>query len=177
MRSFEVGDEEKKRGFIYVIQGIHPVLFLILLPYVAITTQRVWLGEGSAVLLRPDVSIMAAVLAGLSIGKLVFDLVGAHAIIEHKSRIVILILVILFTVLLPAICLAMSLLGSEDKPSFSVFIQPVLLIISISLFGNMGSIIQMPGRKVGVKEDDQENPMIEESSLISSDDPAFTKRQ
>jgi hypothetical protein len=177
MRNFEVGVEEKKRGFIYAMQRIHPVLFLILLPYVAITTQRIWLGEGSAVLLRPDVSIMAAILAGLSIGKLVFDLVGVHAVVEYKNRIVILILVILLTILLPAIYLAMSLLGSEDKPSFSVFIQPVLLIISISLFGNMKSLIQMPGRKVGVKEDDQENSAIEESSLISPEDPAFTRRQ
>ena len=90
--------------------------------------------------MRPDLSIAAAILAGLAIGKFVLGLVTNRELGRYKERIVFFIALTLFVVLGPSIILMLSILGSVEVPGFVAFIQPILLIIAISLYTTAVSI-------------------------------------
>ncbi|MEP4466540.1 MAG: hypothetical protein ABJ022_09730, partial [Marinobacter alexandrii] len=59
---------------------------------------------------------------------------------RYKERIVFFIALTLFAVLGPAIILMLSILGSTQVPGFVAFVQPILLIIAISLYSTAVSI-------------------------------------
>jgi hypothetical protein len=63
-----------------------------------------------------------------------------RALGRYKERIVFFIALTLFVVLGPAIILILSILGSADVPGFVTFVQPILLIIAISLYTTAVSI-------------------------------------
>ncbi|WP_228276920.1 hypothetical protein [Marinobacter bohaiensis] len=102
--------------------------------------QRMWDGAIAEVLLRPDLSIAAAILAGLAIGKFVLGLVMNRDLGRHKERIVFFIALTLFLVMGPAIILILSIVGGGKVPGFVAFLQPVLLIVAISLYTTAISI-------------------------------------
>ncbi len=59
---------------------------------------------------------------------------------RYKERIVFFIALTLFVVLGPAIILILSMTGNAEIPGFVAFVQPVLLIVSISLYTTAVSI-------------------------------------
>src|SRR5699024_9629074 len=85
-------------------------------------------------------SIAAAILAGLAIGKFVLGLVSNQDLGRYKERIVFFIALTLFVVLGPAIILILSIMGGTEVPGFVAFVQPILLIIAISLYSTAVSI-------------------------------------
>jgi drug/metabolite transporter (DMT)-like permease len=115
--------------------------------------QRLWDGRLYETLLRPDLSIAAAILAGLAMGKFVLGLVTNRELGRYKERIVFFIALTLFVVLGPSIILMLSILGSAEVPGFVAFVQPVLLIIAISLYTTAVSISNILTRH-GTEEPD-----------------------
>lgn len=123
-----------------MMYGTYADVLFVLFPFLVIGMQQLWNGQLYDALLRPDLSIAAAILAGLAIGKFVLGLVTEHDLGRFKERIVFFIALTLFLVLGPAIILILSILGGEEVPGFVAFVQPVLLIIAISLYTTAISI-------------------------------------
>lgn len=119
-----------------LMYGTYSDILFILFPFLAIALQRLWNGEGASILTRPDLSIAAAILAGLAMGKFVLGLVTQRKLGPYKERIVFFIAVTVFAVLGPSLMLALRIAGSEagDVPKFAAFVQPIMLIIAISLY-------------------------------------------
>ncbi|SFR48819.1 hypothetical protein SAMN04488073_2163 [Marinobacter gudaonensis] len=132
--------ERKEHQSLSMMYGTYADILFVLFPFLVIGMQRLWEGRLYEALLRPDLSIAAAILAGLAIGKFVLGLVTNRDLGRYKERIVFFIALTLFLVLGPAIILILSILGSTDVPGFVTFVQPVLLIIAISLYTTAVSI-------------------------------------
>ena len=132
--------ERKEHQSLSMMYGTYADILFVLFPFLVIGMQRLWEGRLYEALLRPDLSIAAAILAGLAIGKFVLGLVTIRDLGRYKERIVFFIALTLFLVLGPAIILILSILGSTDVPGFVTFVQPVLLIIAISLYTTAVSI-------------------------------------
>lgn len=117
-----------------MMYGTYADILFVLFPFLVISMQRLWDGQLYETLLRPDLSIAAAILAGLAIGKFVLGLVTNRDLGRYKERIVFFIALTLFLVLGPAIILMLSITGNREVPGFVAFVQPILLIIAISLY-------------------------------------------
>ncbi|MEQ5837273.1 hypothetical protein [Marinobacter sp. NFXS9] len=120
--------------------GTYADVLFVLFPFLVIIMQRMWDGDLTEVLLRPDLSIASAILAGLAIGKFVLGLVMNRDLGRYKERIVFFIALTLFLVMGPAIILILSIVGGDKVPGFVAFLQPVLLIVAISLYTTAISI-------------------------------------
>ncbi|MEQ9547107.1 MAG: hypothetical protein RIK85_13965 [Marinobacter sp.] len=123
-----------------MMYGTYADILFVMFPFLVISMQRLWDGNLEEILMRPDLSIAAAILAGLAIGKFVLGLVSNRDLGRFKERIVFFIALTLFVVLGPAIILMLSIVGDSDVPEFVAFVQPVLLIIAISLYTTAVSI-------------------------------------
>ncbi len=120
--------------------GTYADVLFVLFPFLVISMQRLWDGTLYETLMRADLSIAAAILAGLAMGKFVLGLVTNRDLGRYKERIVFFIALTLFVVLGPAIILMLSITGNSELPGFIVFVQPVLLIVAISLYTTAVSI-------------------------------------
>ena len=132
--------ERREHPSLSMMYGTYADILFVLFPFLIIGMQRLWEGRLYEALLRPDLSIAAAILAGLAIGKFVLGLVTNRDLGRYKERIVFFIALTLFVVLGPAIILILSILGNSDVPDFVTFVQPILLIIAISLYTTAVSI-------------------------------------
>ncbi|WP_372965782.1 hypothetical protein [Marinobacter sp.] len=126
--------------------GTYADILFVLFPFLVIAMQRLWDGNLYYTLMQPDLSIAAAILAGLAIGKFVLGLVTNQDLGRYKERIVFFIALTLFVVLGPAIILLLSMTGNAEVPRFVAFVQPVLLIIAISLYSTAVSIANLLSR-------------------------------
>ncbi|WP_303288344.1 hypothetical protein [Marinobacter sp. SS8-8] len=132
--------ERREHPSLSMMYGTYADILFVLFPFLIIGMQRLWEGRLYEALLRPDLSIAAAILAGLAVGKFVLGLVTNRDLGRYKERIVFFIALTLFVVLGPAIILILSILGNSDVPDFVTFVQPILLIIAISLYTTAVSI-------------------------------------
>lgn len=142
-----------------LMYGTYADILFILFPFLVISLQRLWNGEGMGILRQPDLSIAAAILAGMSIGKFVLGLITNRDLGQFKERIVFFIAVNIFAVLGPSMILIMKIIGAQEVPNFVVFIQPVLLILAISLYTTsvgISNILLGQRRQSEAEEDAQE---------------------
>ncbi|MEP4466193.1 MAG: hypothetical protein ABJ022_07975, partial [Marinobacter alexandrii] len=58
-----------------MMYGTYADILFVLFPFLVLGMQRLWDGRLYETLMRPDLSIAAAILAGLAIGKFVLGLV------------------------------------------------------------------------------------------------------
>lgn len=144
--------------------GTYADVLFVLFPFLVILMQRLWDGRLAEALLRPDLSIAAAILAGLAIGKFVLGLVTERDLGRYKERIVFFIALTLFVVLGPSIILILSILGGSEIPGFVAFVQPILLIVAISLYTTAISI-----SKLLTREDEAVGAMANRSEVSDGD--------
>lgn len=137
MNENQLPNEQHSLSMMY---GTYADILFVLFPFLVISMQRLWDGQLYETLLRPDLSIAAAILAGLAIGKFVLGLVSNRDLGRYKERIVFFIALTLFLVLGPAIILMLSITGDREVPGFVAFVQPILLIIAVSLYTTAVSI-------------------------------------
>ena len=71
-----------------MMYGTYADILFVLFPFLVIGMQRLWDGRLYETLLQPDLSIAAAILAGLAIGKFVLGLVTNRDLGRYKERIV-----------------------------------------------------------------------------------------
>lgn len=137
MSEHQLHREQQSMSMMY---GTYADILFVLFPFLVIGMQRLWDGQLYETLKQPDLSIAAAILAGLAIGKFVLGLVTNQDLGRYKERIVFFIALTLFAVLGPAIILMLSIIGGAEVPGFVAFVQPVLLIIAISLYSTAVTI-------------------------------------
>lgn len=130
----------QEHGSLSMMYGTYADILFVLFPFLVIAMQRLWDGNLYQALMRADLSIAAAILAGLAMGKFVLGLVTHRELGRYKERIVFFIALTLFAVLGPAIILILSITGDTRVPGFVAFVQPVLLVIAISLYTTAVSI-------------------------------------
>lgn len=124
-------DEKELRKF---RQGAYSDILFVLLPFLAIFMQRLWTGDIDKMLLGAELSIGATVIAGLSISKFIQGLISSNDFGVYKERIVFVIAITLFVVLIPSVVLTMKLSSGEPVPGVIAFVQPLMLVVSISLY-------------------------------------------
>jgi len=139
-----------------MMYGTYADILFVLFPFLVIAMQRLWDGNLYQALMRADLSIAAAILAGLAMGKFVLGLVTHRDLGRYKERIVFFIALTLFVVLGPAIILILSITGDTEVPNFVAFVQPVLLVIAISLYTTAVSISNI---LTGVNRPQRSEPM------------------
>ncbi|WP_339780588.1 hypothetical protein [uncultured Marinobacter sp.] len=132
-----------------MMYGTYADILFVLFPFLVIGMQRLLDGRLYETLMNADLSIAAAILAGLAIGRFVLGLVTNRDLGRYKERIVFFIALTLFVVLGPAIILMLSITGGTEVPGFVAFVQPVLLIIAISLYSTAVSISNILTRDDG----------------------------
>ncbi|MFV8572186.1 hypothetical protein ACNQ6O_13350 [Marinobacter sp. SBS5] len=135
-----------------MMYGTYADILFVLFPFLIIAMQRLWDGNLYSTLMQPDLSIAAAILAGLAMGKFVLGLVTNQDLGRYKERIVFFIALTLFLVLGPAIILLLSMTSDAEIPRFVAFVQPVLLIIAISLYTTAVSIANILTRTSGDRQ-------------------------
>lgn len=137
MSERQLQHEDRSMSMMY---GTYADILFVLFPFLVIGMKRLWDGRLYETLMQSDLSVAAAILAGLAIGKFVLGLVTNRDLGRYKERIVFFIALTLFVVLGPAIILMLSITGGTEVPGFVAFVQPVLLIIAISLYSTAVSI-------------------------------------
>ncbi|MFT6905122.1 MAG: hypothetical protein ACJAS1_001776 [Oleiphilaceae bacterium] len=162
--------------FVNLMHGTYSDILFIVLPFLAIMLQRFWSGDTEGILLKPDFSIIAAILAGLSISKFVLGLINEQTLNEYKERIVFFIALSVFAVLLPAIILIIKLTSGEEIPEFISFIQPLLLIVAVSLYTGAVSVSKILSTKPS-ENNEIEASAPADSALMSLDKPSSTKKE
>lgn len=115
-------------------QGTYSDILFVLLPFLAILLQRLWTGEVDKILLGYELSTASAILGGLSISKFIQGLVAHPVLGIKKERIVFIIALTIFCVVVPSLILTMKLVGSDDAPTVIAYIQPILMVVAVSLY-------------------------------------------
>ncbi|MGM0434552.1 MAG: hypothetical protein ACQEQ1_07805 [Pseudomonadota bacterium] len=123
-----------------MMYGTYADVIFILFPFAVIALTRAWHGNAEATLVAPDLSIAAAILGGLALGKFVLGLITDHNLSQFRERIVFFLALTLLLVLGPAILMLLLITTSEEVPRMVVFVQPILLILAISLYTTAISI-------------------------------------
>ena len=136
MIEYDVSDRKVESYYVRMIYATYTDILFILFPFIVLGLQRVWNGEGIDVLKYADLSIVSAILAGMTIGKLVLALVGDKTLKPYKEYIVYGIALTLFFILGPSMVLIVKILGNGYVPSYVVFVQPVLLIMAITFYSS-----------------------------------------
>ncbi|ARU54172.1 hypothetical protein OLMES_0063 [Oleiphilus messinensis] len=132
---YDIPDKKNETLSINLMYGTYSDVLFILFPFLVIALQRLWNGEGIEILKQPDLSVAAAIIAGMSVGKFVIGLISDSRIGQYRERIVFFIAVTIFFVMGPALMLITKMVGLEEEaPKFVVFIQPILLIVAITLY-------------------------------------------
>jgi len=133
-------DQNKEKYFEDTMYGTYADILFILFPFLVIFLLRIWNQEGIEILKQPDLSIAAAILAGLSLGKFVLGLVGDRDLGQYKERIVFFMALTLFLVLGPSLMIIIKIINDNEAAKFVVYAQPVLLTIAIALYSTSVSV-------------------------------------
>src|SRR5690554_4954516 len=123
-----------------MMYGTYADVLFVLFPFLVIAMQRWWDGNLYQTLMRPDLSIAAAILPGLALRTVVLGLLTLRAPGRYQECTVFSDALTLFVVLGPAIILILSITANAQVPGFVAFVQPVLLIVAISLYTTAVSI-------------------------------------
>ncbi len=150
-------DRDRENHVVNMMYGTYSDVLFILFPFLVMALQRIWNEQGIEILKQPDLSIASAILAGMAIGKFVLGLISERKLGRYKERIVFFIAVTIFFVLGPAIMLIVEIINQDHIPKFVVFVQPILLIIAISLYSTAVSISNILTRTDDEEEEEEEN--------------------
>ena len=156
-----MANQNKERYFEDTMYGTYADILFILFPFLVIFLLRLWNEESAEILKQPDLSIAAAILSGLSLGKFVLGLVGDRDLGKYKERIVFFMALTLFLVLGPSLMIIIKLINDNEAAKFVVFAQPVLLTIAIALYSVSVSVHKIV---------EQRGTYTEENPLAKSED-------
>ena len=150
-------NQNKEQYFEDTMYGTYADILFILFPFLVIFLLRIWNNEGIEILKQPDLSIAAAILAGLSLGKFVLGLIGDRDLGQYKERIVFFMALTLFLVLGPSLMIIIKIINDNEAAKFVVYAQPVLLTIAIAIYSSSVSIHKIVEQHGHNPEDDSEH--------------------
>lgn len=167
MSRYDLKDTKTEKYFVNTMYGTYADILFILFPFLVIALQRIWNEEGIEILKQPDLSVAAAILAGMGVGKFVLGLIGKQDLGRYKERIVFFIAVTLFFVLGPSLILIIKIVNDSEVPKFVIFAQPILLVLSIALYSTAVSI-----GNIMILSDPEEDEEGDEGEIDEGDVPA-----
>ena len=167
MSRYDLKDTKTEKYFVNTMYGTYADILFILFPFLVIALQRIWNEEGIEILKQPDLSVAAAILAGMGVGKFVLGLIGKQDLGRYKERIVFFIAVTLFFVLGPSLILIIKIVNDSEVPKFVIFAQPILLVLSIALYSTAVSI-----GNIMILSDPEEDEEGDEGEIDEGDAPA-----
>jgi len=156
-KKVNMANQNKETYFEDTMYGTYADILFILFPFLVIFLLRIWNEEGAEILKQPDLSIAAAILAGLSLGKFVLGLIGDRDLGKYKERIVFFMALTLFLVLGPSLMIIIKLINDNEAAKFVVFAQPVLLTIAIALYSLSVSVHKIVEHHDHEKENQQKS--------------------
>ncbi|MCG8316712.1 MAG: hypothetical protein MI976_26145 [Pseudomonadales bacterium] len=148
-------------------QGTYSDILFVLLPFLAIVLQRLWTGEVDKILMGHEVSTAAAILGGLSISKFIQGLVAHPDFGVKKDRVVFVIALTIFCVVVPSLIMTMKLVDTEDVPSIVAYIQPILIVIAVSLYISAIRIVKSFDKEAEKDQSNNAKNSASEANLIS----------
>lgn len=154
-------------------QGTYADILFVLIPFLAIAIQLLWLGEVDRLLKGAEISMATAVIGGLSISRFIQGILLDPKAGVYKERLVFVIAATFFVIVLPAVIMAMKLTTSEQSPELIAFIQPAFLVASISLYISAIRIVRSREEALRdeLDEDDElEQAMFSVKSLHASEE-------
>ncbi|OZG71611.1 hypothetical protein BTA51_20240 [Hahella sp. CCB-MM4] len=119
---------------INVLLGSYADILFVLMPFTVIGLFKAWQHGIQGFLLGYDLSVAAAILAGLALVKFILGLISDARMSRYRERLVFLVAGTVFVVLVPSLMLSILVLLSADAPRFVMFVQPVLLIAGIMAY-------------------------------------------
>ncbi len=134
---------------INVLLGSYADILFVLMPFTVIGLFKAWQQGIQGFLLGYDVSVAAAILAGLALVKFILGLLSDARMSRYRERLVFLVAGTVFLVLVPSLMLSILVLLSEEAPRFVMFVQPVLLIAGIMAYSgavtSTNHLLRYPG--------------------------------
>jgi len=161
-----MNNQNKEQYFEDTMYGTYADILFILFPFLVIFLLRIWNDEVIEILKQPDLSIAAAILSGLSLGKFVLGLIGDRDLGQYKERIVFFMALTLFIVLGPSLMIIIKIINDNDAAEFIGFVQPVLLTIAIALYS-----ISVSVHKIVERYDHLEDKTSNEISPVEAPSP------
>jgi|GEM_PF-4153035 len=157
MEESDLFNKKREIRVVNVMYGTYADVLFILFPFLVISLQRIWNGGGIEILKQPDLSVAAAILAGMGVGKFVLGLISERQLGRYKERIVFFIALTLFFVMGPALMMIMEIINNQNVPKFVIFIQPILLVLAIALYSTAVNVSNVLTRYDDSEEDEEEN--------------------
>lgn len=154
-------------------QGTYADILFVLVPFMAITIQLLWMGDLERLLLGAEMSMAAAIIGGLSISKFIQGILLDPKAGVYKERLVFVVASTFFVLVLPAVIIAMKLTTSDDAPELMAFIQPAFLVASISLYISAVRIIRSREEQMETEldeDEDLEQALFSAKSLRAADE-------
>ena len=134
MTVYDISDTHVEKHFVSTMYACYADIIFIVLPFLLTGLLRLWNGEGFNILKHPDISIATAILAGMSLGKLILALVSNKNLTRYKVRFVFFIALILFFIIGPTLIFIISAIDGKNIPEAAIFLQPILLLATIILY-------------------------------------------
>ena len=129
-----------ERYFIKSLYNTYTDVLFILFPFLLIALLRSWNDEGIEILKQPDLSIATAILAGISLGKLIRALISDEKLSRYKAIFALMFALILSLLLGPALLNIIKTINDQEVPEAIAIIQPLLLISAIALYSVSANI-------------------------------------
>ncbi|MCP5169518.1 MAG: hypothetical protein H6999_07140 [Hahellaceae bacterium] len=164
--------QNRETYLVNMMYGTYADVLFILFPFLVMALQRLWSGDGINILKYADLSVAAAILAGMAVGKFVLGLISERDLGRFKERIVFFIAVTLFFVLGPSLILITKIVNADEVPHFVVFVQPILLIVAISLYSaavSISNLLTRPGSRHRSSVDESSEEAGDETDTLHID--------
>ena len=119
---------------IRILFGTYADVLFVLLPFAVVSIFKLWRMDVKSILMSYDIAMASAVLSGLAVVKFIIGLLVDPKMLVHKEKLVFLIAGTVFAVLVPSLLFSVMIMLSDPVPNFVVFVQPLLLVLSISAY-------------------------------------------
>ncbi|MGM0783754.1 MAG: hypothetical protein ACQEUM_06560 [Pseudomonadota bacterium] len=128
-------DLEEKKGAAYASMalGVWTEIGIVLLPFLIYVGIGWWRNKTEAVLLSPELSMAAFILAAQGVLKLVRGLLISRANVEHVERAIFLCFFGFFISALALVAVILTIVV-EPAPEAAAYLQPVLVLAAIAIF-------------------------------------------
>ena len=130
---YDIADTRIEKHFVSTMYACYTDILFIVFPFVLVGLLRFWNSEFN-MLIHPEFSIATAILAGMSIGKLLLALISNTELKRFKLRFIFFIACIIFMILGPSVMFIVMMTDGHHAPELAIFIQSLLLILTIIIY-------------------------------------------
>lgn len=132
----------QERLQIRIMLASYSDILFVLMPFLLILILKGFREDLRSVLGSQEWALASAVLAGLAVVKLMLGLVSRQKGAGDRERLVFMVAAITFLLLMPSLLLAAANYISSQPLVFLVYVQPILLVVSIAVYTGVVNAVQ-----------------------------------